>query len=294
MEQIYLCLDVGGTEIKAGAVSESGELLSGEIRRFPARAKEDADTVVANLAGICLAVGKDCKVSPTGVRLAFPGPFDYENGVSRMRGLDKYDAICGLDLRDALNGRFRERWGACDIRFLNDAAAFGLGEAYFGEVRTNTRALCVPIGTGSGSVFLENGRILDERCPGVPQNGYIYAEPFLDGCIDDHISRRGLMKLSEELLGRPLDGGALAEAAKTGDPGALCVWRVFGNRLADALGPFLSPSGFHPDVLCVGGQIVKSGAFFAAPLQAVCERFGVRLTASADTSLRVMQGLTRI
>ena len=59
-----------------------------------------------------------------------------------------------------------------------------------------------------------------------------------------------------------MEGRELAEEARNGNDGAGEVSRIFGNRLRDALTPFLSPSpdGFAPDALCLGGQIMKSAA----------------------------------
>lgn len=40
-----------------------------------------------------------------GIRLAFPGPFDYEQGICLMKGLDKYDRLYGINLRQVFSER---------------------------------------------------------------------------------------------------------------------------------------------------------------------------------------------
>lgn len=40
MREVYLCLDVGGTEIKAASLDKSGNLLT-PVRHFPAMAGAD-------------------------------------------------------------------------------------------------------------------------------------------------------------------------------------------------------------------------------------------------------------
>ncbi|MBP5274063.1 MAG: ROK family protein, partial [Abditibacteriota bacterium] len=154
--------------------------------------------------------------------------------------------------------------------------------------------LCVPVGTGCGSVFLVDGAPAENGFPGVPENGYIYPAPFLDGCIDDHISKRGLMGLSRQILGRPLEGRELAEAAFRGDPGARRVWNIFGERLRDALSGYLMPGGFAPSVLCLGGGVMKSAPLFIGPLERLCDSLGIRLTVETDTPQMILKGLTRI
>jgi glucokinase len=56
-------------------------------------------------------------VSPDGVAFAVPGPFDYEQGVSRLR--HKFAALYDVNLRRA----FEERFQICGatITFLNEA-----------------------------------------------------------------------------------------------------------------------------------------------------------------------------
>lgn len=284
----YICLDVGGTEIKTACVDESGKLTQ-PLQHFPARAGENAENLLAHFAGIIRETNPAPEKS-AGIRLAFPGPFDYERGICLMQGLAKYDALYGLDLRRELGNRLGvepER-----IRFANDASAFALGEMGFGVARGSERALFVCIGTGCGSGFGLNGVLAPRGTPGVPDSGYIYDAPFLDARIDDYLSRRGLMALARERLGEALDGKALAQRVLEGDSQARHCFREFGVRLRDALIPFLD--GFRPEVVCLGGQIMKSGAFFLGPLEAECGRRGIRTAVMEDTSLRTMQGLTRI
>lgn len=284
----YICLDVGGTEIKTACVDESGKLTQ-PLRHFPARAGENAVNLLAHFAGIIRETNPAPEKS-AGIRLAFPGPFDYERGICLMQGLAKYDALYGLDLRRELGNRLGvEPEG---IRFANDASAFALGEMGFGAARGSERALFVCIGTGCGSGFGLNGVLAPRGTPGVPDSGYIYDAPFLDARIDDYLSRRGLMGLTRERLGEALDGKALAQRVLEGDSQARHCFREFGVRLRDALIPFLD--GFRPEVVCLGGQIMKSGAFFLEPLEAECGIRGIRTAVTEATSFRTMQGLTRI
>ena len=105
----YLCADVGGTQIKAAVLEETGE-PSGDIERFEARSGLPRDALLGHLAG-CLASAAG-KGGVRGVRLAMPGPFDYENGICLIDGLGKYAALYGTDLRAELGTRLRGALGA--------------------------------------------------------------------------------------------------------------------------------------------------------------------------------------
>ncbi|MGN1026150.1 MAG: ROK family protein [Faecousia sp.] len=287
MEQKFVCLDVGGTQIKAASIDKDGH-LSEPIQYFPARSGENAETILDHFTRIIRQVSEPDAIPA--LRLAFPGPFDYERGICLMQGLGKYDALYGLDFGGELGRRLEIPRDT--IRFANDAAAFALGELHFGAGKGAQRAMFVCIGTGCGSAFAVNGALVSAPEPGVPENGWIYPTPFLEGQIDDYLSRRGLLALTQAHLGEALDGKALAQRTRSGEKSAGACFREFGVRLRDALSPFLD--GFHPEVLCLGGQIMKSGDLFLEPLETACRERGIRLAVTEDTSVRTLQGLTRV
>lgn len=287
MHEVYLCLDVGGTEIKAAPLDANGKMLS-KIQYFPAMACADKKTLLEHFAHIFTSICPADKV-PIEIDLAFPGPFDYENGICLLQGLEKYDALYGCNLRHAfaaLSGLPQKR-----IQFINDAAAFALGELTFGSSRQAHKTLFTVIGTGCGSAFGVDGFLAAKGKLGVPPHGYFYNAPFMDSCVDDYISRRGLEKLTKDLLGTPLDGRALAARVAAGDTQAASCFLQFGVLLRDALSPQIE--AFNPDMICLGGQIMRSAPLFLSPLEALCNEKNIKLSVTQDTSMRTMQGLTR-
>ena len=143
MKAGYVCLDVGGTEIKSAAVTPAGEVVE-PVAYAPARASEAAQAVIAHLAGISkLQANLNQGV---GGGPGFPRPFDYAGGICLLKGLDKFDRLYGVNLRQAL----AEATGIApaDIRFCNDVGAFALGEMGFGPAAGAERAMFLCIGTG--------------------------------------------------------------------------------------------------------------------------------------------------
>lgn len=166
MESCYLMMDVGGTGIKAGLFSRSGEMVE-RVRSFPARAKEGHEEIFRNFACIIQEMAKDRMVE--GIGMAFPGPFDYEKGISLMRGLDKYDSVYGIPVREGVMEQL-ERIGktesvarSCRFLFLHDVEAFAIGACRQGRMAGCKKVMCVCIGTGAGSAFVENGRVVKKR-----------------------------------------------------------------------------------------------------------------------------------
>lgn len=290
MNKPMLCLDVGGTELK-GAVVADGRVLT-PIRHFPSRSHEGRETLLQHFVGVFQELKNQEGVPEEigGLRLAFPGPFDYENGICRVQGLDKFDALYGVSLREELFARL-PGWvkSPADIRFVNDVAAFALGEIHYGDAKGSARSMSVCVGTGCGSAFGMGEKLAPNGTPGIPDGGEIYPTPFMGKCIDDIVSKRGLMELTAQRLGTPLEGAELSARVAAGDEQAAACFLEFGTRLRDAVEPFLR--AYRPDCLCLGGQITRSFSMYGAPLQALCKELGVTVYIAADTSVLAMQGL---
>ena len=283
---IFIMLDVGGTEIKGGVFDVSGALLGG-IRNFQAKAGENPDTIFENFCHIISDLGGGFpKEKLEGIGMA--GPFDYEQGISLMRGLNKYDQIYGMRIPEELRKRSR-KLERVKILFRHDVEAFARGVYRFGMKKQQEKVLCLCIGTGAGSAFLENGEALKKKTEAVPENGWIYNSAFRDSILDDYLSVRGLKRLSREIMGEEMDGKRLSELCSEKNPGALKVYREFGKILYEGILPFLD--SFKPQALILGGQITKSFPYFGEKLEKACKERSITLIMEENTSLRAMQGL---
>ena len=122
MQPLYLCADVGGTQIKTALLTAEGALAA-PISKAPARADLPREPMLEHLTACLLAAAENAPAGAVqGVRLAMPGPFDYPAGICKIEGLAKYGALYGVDLRAELGARLAARLGAAagDIRFQND------------------------------------------------------------------------------------------------------------------------------------------------------------------------------
>lgn len=295
MASYYLMMDIGGTGVKAGILDGQGKLCGG-IQRFDARAKESAEVIFSNFAWIIEQMGERF-LEPgdvfCGIGMAFPGPFDYAGGISLMKGLDKYDAIYGMDIRKEVlkrvtKTRLPEEKEKCPFLFLHDVEAFALGESSFGAAAESRRIFCLCIGTGAGSAFVENGEIL-KHGENIPAEGWIYAMPYRESIIDDYISARGLRNVAKKHLGKELTGAALSELAGGKNEDALKSFEEFGTDVLTAVQPFLE--SFCPDGVVIGGQIAKSFSYFGTALEQFCRDKNIRVYVTAETSERTLEGL---
>lgn len=283
-----IILDVGGTQIKAAALDQYGHLTA-EMRRYPAKAQGSATEILDQLAyAIQQAMGGAGQ--PSGIAMTFPGPFDYEQGISYMRGLQKYEAIYGLSIPDELKKRLSP-YGLHHLpfRFLHDMEAFARGACLHTEASHYDRVMYLCIGTGAGSAFTENGVLIKDGQYGLPQNGWIHRTPMRGQTIDDLISARGLSEVARVHCGQPLTGIELSQLAARSDADALHTWHVFGESVKEAIVPFLA--AFQANALMLGGQIAKALPYFGAPINHYCKQNDIALLQNADSSYCAMQGL---
>jgi predicted NBD/HSP70 family sugar kinase len=194
--------------------------------------------------------------------VAVPGPFDYEHGVSKIRGVGKLESLYGVDLRDRL-ARDLSLASPERMRFLNDAQAFVLGEWWAGGAKSCRRAMGVTLGTGLGSGFLEDGELVGEGSD-VPPEARLDLVRFRGGAVEDVISSRGIA----EAFDGALSVGEIANRAQNGDHQARMVFRGFGTALGEFLEPWVVR--FAPTCLLFGGSIARAWDFFAEGLLEAC------------------------
>jgi len=247
---ITLGVDVGGTHFSA-ALAEDGRLLPDTYRRIPVDAAADAAHVLDTLAGLINAVMGLVNISPGSIGIAMPGPFDYAGGVSMIRGLNKYESLYGLNIREALRDRLKGP--AVPIRFENDAACFGLGAARTAAARVYNKLIVVTLGTGLGACFIEGGALVKDG-PGVPPNGYLYNIPFKGGIAEDHLSARWLLIVYPAKDVRELADRAVRDAV------AAAAFRELGANLGVLLTPWIRR--FEADAVVIGGSIARAYALF--------------------------------
>ncbi|GAB2541208.1 ROK family protein [Gracilibacillus alcaliphilus] len=253
----YLCLDIGGTEIKLNILDQDYQRFYPEDYHYPSHAQSSKQDILDHFTVIIEEQLQNFKGSIQGIGFAVPGPFDYVCGISWMQGLGKYESLYQVNIANFIQQWLISRGYPSEfpICFENDAVAFALGEYLDGAAKQAEKIICLTLGTGCGSSFIEKGQVVRNRY-GLPDNGMLYQEPFLDGVIEDYLSARGLTRIAQQFSLRAKDGLSLSKAAAAGSIEAKQVFHQFGLMIGTALQPYVR--AFQPDCLVLGGQISKS------------------------------------
>jgi glucokinase len=267
---LLLTLDVGGSHVSA-AVCSLDDLRVIQLTDAPLTGV----TSFEGFVDLLYLLGREVAGVPrrlAGASLAVPGPFDCEAGVSLIQ--HKLQWMYGRDLRGALAARFG--WSPAQIRFLNDASAFLLGELYAGSARGATRAVGMTLGTGIGSAFAVEGHCVTEG-RGVPPGGEIWNYPYRGKTVEDLISTRALKAYYLALTGNDFEVKDIAVMAPA-DSAARHVFEKLGRDLGYVIRDVIVP--FDPEIVVIGGAIARSAPLFLPIAQAALGDLNLRIVPS--------------
>jgi len=261
MKKIAIGVDVGGSHVSSAAFDIAAKkYLENTFAESDLNNQAKAEIIIQAWGNtIKQSINKVGSENIAGIGIAIPGPFDYEKGIPLFTGENiKYEKIYGLNVPETLR-LYLDLPPDFPIRFINDAAAFAIGEAWIGKAKTVTRSLSITLGTGFGSTFLNESLPVSSGRK-VPKQGYLWHVDFEDGIADDYFSTRGLLKRYKQLSGKSATNAKeIAEAAES-DEKARIVFSDFGTKLIKLLKPWFLK--FDVEVLVIGGNISKAFDLF--------------------------------
>lgn len=277
MRKYAVGIDIGGSHISAVLINtQSREVLKESFAEQDINNKADATDIFSRWADTIKEAASRVDISELkGIGFAMPGPFDYEKGIALFEKVNKYESLygkdVGLELRNIL--QYPED---VSFRFINDATAFAIGEAWIGKSKDVRRSVALTLGTGFGSAYIEDG-IPAMTGDGVPEMGCLWHLPYKDGIADDYFSTRWFVNNYKSLSGKVVKGvKEIANAAEEGEEAALSLFREYGS----GLGHFLAPSvrQFHPGMLVIGGNITGAWHLFGQHLEKAFANNNIRIS----------------
>ena len=257
----FLLLDVGGTFVKSVVATLGGELLPNTETSVPINSdgtREEIELSFATVVANGKAIAEYNGYVLAGVGIAFPGPFDYNTGISYMT--HKFAALEKLSVKEFFHS-LPEIGADMPVVFMHDVTAAVLGELNFGAAQGYNNVAIVTLGTGLGFSHTANGEI-QYSAMGSPSVS-IYNRPYRDGVLEDYASKRGFLRAYAEVRGEAnpenltvaMIGGMCGE----GNADALKAFENVGEILATELKPLLAE--LNIECLLFGGQISRSFRF---------------------------------
>lgn len=280
MNKPIAALEVGGTHSRAGMV-DTGQwrVYAASVASVGLDASASSDVLAASIVQplVGLPIFGDSLLG-----VGIPGPFDYRRGMGSFEGVAKFESLRGLDLRDHIAATVSLR--PEHISFINDANAFGIGEWLSGAGRNHQRMIALTLGTGVGSVFLQDGTPVEDG-PDVPPEGRVDLLRIEGRPLEEVFSRRAIRLAYQGARGDLLDVKEIAERARSGDSQAHRVLVEAAVDLGRSISPYVGR--FEPTVVVVGGAIARSWDVLSPALEVGLDSEVpiVRAALEADASL---------
>ncbi len=239
-------VDLGGTNLRIGAMRENGEFL--ETVSLPTRLAAGRDAVIADLGEAVIAMQKRhaCDGRCVGIGIGMPGPLELPAGV--LRRPPNLPGWNGMDVRTAIEERLGQ-----PILLNSDGNLAALAELRLGAGRAyGVASLCMlTLGTGVGSGIVLEGHIWQGMSGMAGEAGHITVVPDgalcgcgSCGCLEQYASATAVRRLAAEMAERfsqtAPQGRASQLAASIAENPAfrsqdVAQWAEAGNREAAAV-----------------------------------------------------------
>jgi glucokinase len=249
-------IDLGGTSIKAMAISAEGEILSKANRPFDADKKfEWAEKIRALIPEL----RQDA--APVAIGVSAPG-LAARDARSIAFLPQRLQGIEGFVWSDYLQTPF-------PVPVLNDAHAALLGEVWIGAARGLQDVIMLTLGTGVGGAAMVDGRLLRGHIGRAGHLGHISLDPDgqpdctgTPGALEVAI---GNYTIEQRTGGRFKTTHDLITAHNAGDAAATKIWLTSVKALAAAICSFVNI--LDCEAAIIGGGIARAGDALFKPLR---------------------------
>lgn len=274
----YLGIDIGGTRIKAGFVSDNGEILDRRAVSTPTEPESFVSTlknvvaelVEANNLPTAIGIGSKGVVNPATKRVVTqPGTFQF---LEEIEFSSIFDSILPRETSLAID---------------NDARVALVGEAIWGAARNRQNVILLTLGTGVGGAVMAEGEILRGMNGVAGHLGHMTVVPNGKicicgnrGCLETVFSARAIEAAAFDAILRGCDSQltnnfaenlpkitceAVFKTAAGGDAIAKLIVSDAIEHLAIVIAGLLNT--LDPEIVIIGGQIAEAGAALFEPLK---------------------------
>ena len=271
MADYSIGVDLGGTNLRAAAVSRAGEVLAKITGR--AQLSQGRDTVMGDVISSIQKLRDQCgRQGLAGVGVAVPGFILIETGL--ILGSNNLPEFDNFPVRDYIE----QHLGAA-VTLENDANAAALGEKWMGAGRNVDDLVMLTLGTGIGGGIITGGKVLHGSVGMAGELGHMTVVTNGNpcgcgnfGCLEKHASATAITGMARMVhLGADLTAKQVYEKAMAGDERARMIFESMGAALGNALAALVNIFNF-PLYLLSGGVIAAWEMFSPSMLAEVKRR----------------------
>ncbi len=285
---MYIGIDLGGTNIKAGLVDENNKIIhSASVPTGPRRAEAEIIKDMAELSvRIADEAGYDINKDVKSVGIGSPGNCDSERGIIIYTNNINF---LNTPIRDEMKKYFDP-----PVYIGNDANVAALGEFMALDDPDVSHMIAITLGTGVGGGAIIDKKIYEGFNGAAMEIGHFQVmmengapcSCGRSGCWESYGSVTGLIRETKRVIEQNPDcdmaksidgdldrvGGRTAfDAAKRGDAVAKRVVDTYIRWVAEGIVSVINI--FQPQILVIGGAISKEGDYLLNPIKKIAEQF---------------------
>ncbi|MEJ7617509.1 MAG: ROK family protein [Pyrinomonadaceae bacterium] len=267
-----IAADVGGTNLRAAVINESGQVLE----RFKQHTPKTETPV--EMIGAFVSAARELMERQSvrehahirGMAIAVPATVDVKQGVV-MRA-PNVPSLDGLRLTAAL-----EQELSLPVIIENDANAAAVGEMWQGAARNQRTIICLTLGTGVGGGIILDGELWRGADGTAGEIGHLIVEPVGypcpcggRGCLEVYGSATAIVRMAREMRPRypnstihtieDLSAEKLYKLGLAGDELAREVFRRVGFYLGVGLTSLINL--LNPEMIVIGGGAAAGWELF--------------------------------
>ncbi|MCR5541902.1 MAG: ROK family glucokinase [Ruminococcus sp.] len=275
----YIGIDLGGTNIKAGVVSENFEIVAKTSCKT--NLPRPGEEICADMAKVALEAVKEAGLTLDDIEavgIGTPGTANSETGVieySNNLGFLNFPVV------ELMKTHINK---PCYVE--NDANAAAYGEFVAGAAKGANDAVCITLGTGVGGGIIINKKIYSGFNFAGAEIGHTVIN--VDGpqctcgrrgCFEVYSSATGLIRMTNEAIAKHPESILKEEADDHGKVSARTAFNAMrrgdaaAKQVVDdyikylACGIANTINIFQPDILCIGGGVCNEGDPLLLPLK---------------------------
>ncbi len=284
---MFCGVDIGGTNVEVGLVSEDGKLLDREGLKT-GKFYSAPDLVLA-IAESILRMTKQSRQPLEGIGVGCPNGRGDQGVMVEAANLPFKGIVPFVDL-------FKQYFPDIPVALANDANAAAIGELYYGKGQGLKDFVEITLGTGLGSGFIVNGKAVDGANGMAGEVGHMVMIPGgrpcgcgRSGCLERYVTASGIVATYNELcqihhhepeIGNYKD---LCDLAGQNDPVAIEAFEQAGKMLGWGLANIaLCTAPSH--IFLYGGVALGAGDYLLKP---TLRSFDAHLLYSYKGSVRI-------
>ncbi len=259
---MILGIDVGGTTIKFGIVTEKGEILATERHDTLENSKTPEDFI-----GLLIEISKKYLESYPqikGIGIGIPGQLSLDRTV--LVQANNLGSLNGTKVVPELKKAFPN----LIVKMENDANCTALGEMYFGG-HDKDDFIMIALGTGVGGGVIVHRKLFIGAKGNAGEVGFLVVGPKRQ-VLENYLGQRHLTNYVKEELKKPENAGSSLQsetdltvekvfiAAKGGDAFAQGVWDYVGALLGETMVGLAH--AFDVTKFVIGGGVGKAFELF--------------------------------